>query len=81
MASIDDISVSRSSAFIVVLESKQLRPMSGGYGINCTSRYTCGGRFGSLGFEEIDAKTYAEWGVDYLSKDLSATTSTFTHLV
>ena len=31
-------------------------------------RYTCGGRFGSLGYEEIDAKTYAEWGVDYLSK-------------
>lgn len=30
---------------------------------------TCGGRFGSLGFEEIDAKTYAEWGVDYLKYD------------
>lgn len=30
--------------------------------------YTCGGRFGSLDFEEIDAQTYAEWGVDYLSK-------------
>lgn len=34
-------------------------------------RYTCGGRFGSLGFEEIDAKTYAEWGVDYLSAYLN----------
>lgn len=30
-------------------------------------RYTCGGRFGSLDHEDIDAKTYAEWGVDYLS--------------
>jgi alpha-galactosidase len=31
-------------------------------------RYTCGGRFGSLDYEEIDAKTYAEWEIDYLSK-------------
>lgn len=30
--------------------------------------YTCGGRFGSLDYEEIDAQTYASWGVDYLSK-------------
>ncbi|KAJ3479182.1 hypothetical protein NLI96_g9236 [Meripilus lineatus] len=30
-------------------------------------RYTCGGRFGSLDHEDIDAKTYAEWGVDYLT--------------
>ncbi|GJJ09984.1 hypothetical protein Clacol_004210 [Clathrus columnatus] len=30
---------------------------------------TCGGRFGSLGFEEIDAQTYASWGVDYLKYD------------
>jgi len=32
-------------------------------------KYTCGGRFGSLDFEEIDAKTYASWGVDYLKYD------------
>ena len=32
-------------------------------------RYTCARRFGSLGFEEIDAKTYASWGVDYLKYD------------
>ncbi|KAF8583619.1 glycoside hydrolase family 27 protein [Ramaria rubella] len=32
-------------------------------------RFTCGGRFGSLDFEEIDAKTYASWGVDYLKYD------------
>ncbi|RPD81798.1 glycoside hydrolase [Lentinus tigrinus ALCF2SS1-7] len=31
--------------------------------------YTCGGKFGSLGFEEIDAKTYASWGIDYLKYD------------
>ena len=33
-----------------------------------TGRYTCGGRFGSLGYEKIDAATYAEWGIDYLSE-------------
>ena len=31
--------------------------------------YTCAGRPGSLGYEEIDAQTYAEWGVDYLKYD------------
>ncbi|KAI0768483.1 alpha-galactosidase [Trametes elegans] len=31
--------------------------------------YTCGGRFGSLDHEEIDAQTYASWGVDYLKYD------------
>ena len=30
---------------------------------------TCAGRPGSLGYEEIDARTYAEWGVDYLKYD------------
>ena len=30
---------------------------------------TCAGRPGSLGYEENDAKTYAEWGVDYLKYD------------
>lgn len=29
-------------------------------------RYTCGQYEGSLGHEEIDAKTWASWGVDYL---------------
>ena len=28
--------------------------------------YTCSSRPGSLNYEESDAKTYAEWGVDYL---------------
>lgn len=31
--------------------------------------YTCARRFGSLGYEDIDAKTYASWGVDYLKYD------------
>ena len=30
---------------------------------------TCAGRPGSLGYEEIDAKTYSDWGVDYLKYD------------
>jgi alpha-galactosidase len=30
---------------------------------------TCGLRPGSLGYEDIDAKVYAEWGVDYLKYD------------
>ncbi|QRV77914.1 glycoside hydrolase family 27 protein [Ceratobasidium sp. AG-Ba] len=30
---------------------------------------TCAGRFGSLDYERIDAKTYAEWGIDYLKYD------------
>ena len=32
-------------------------------------RHTCAGRFGSLGHEEVDARTYASWGVDYLKYD------------
>jgi len=30
---------------------------------------TCAGRPGAQGFEEIDAQTYASWGVDYLKED------------
>ncbi len=30
---------------------------------------TCGGRLGSLQHEDIDAATYAKWGVDYLKHD------------
>jgi len=30
---------------------------------------TCAGRPGSKGFEEIDARTYAKWGIDYLKYD------------
>jgi alpha-galactosidase len=31
--------------------------------------YTCAGRPGSLGYEKIDASTYASWEVDYLKYD------------
>jgi len=31
--------------------------------------HTCAARPGSLGYEEIDAQTYADWGVDYLKYD------------
>ena len=31
--------------------------------------YTCQLRPGGYGYEEIDAKTYADWGVDYLKYD------------
>ena len=31
--------------------------------------HTCEGRPGSLGFEDIDAKTYASWNIDYLKYD------------
>jgi len=31
--------------------------------------FTCGRFPGSLGYEEQDAKTWAEWGVDYLKYD------------
>jgi len=30
---------------------------------------TCGRRPGSYGYEELDAQTYASWGVDYLKED------------
>lgn len=30
---------------------------------------TCEGRPGSLGYEELDAQTYAEWDIDYLKYD------------
>jgi len=31
--------------------------------------YTCQGRPGSIGYEDIDAQTYADWGIDYLKYD------------
>ncbi|MBN1781652.1 alpha-galactosidase [bacterium] len=35
----------------------------------CCGTKTCGGRPGSFGYETIDAKTYAEWGVDFIKED------------
>ncbi len=33
------------------------------------ANYTCAGAFGSYGSEEVDAKTYAQWGVDCVKTD------------
>ncbi|MEW5299930.1 MAG: hypothetical protein WDW36_002899 [Sanguina aurantia] len=34
-----------------------------------TGKHTCEGYPGSMGFESVDARTYAEWGVDFLKYD------------
>jgi alpha-galactosidase len=36
---------------------------------SCAGSLTCGGRPGSYGYEEEDARTFAEWGVDFLKYD------------
>lgn len=36
---------------------------------SCAGSHTCGGRPASYGYEEIDAQTFAEWGVDFLKYD------------
>lgn len=33
------------------------------------AEYTCGGEVGSYGYEENDANTFAEWGVDFIKCD------------
>ena len=35
----------------------------------CAGPLTCGGEVGSEGFEQLDAQTFAEWGVDYVKDD------------
>ncbi|MDB5283707.1 MAG: putative alpha-galactosidase/melibiase [Bacteroidota bacterium] len=36
---------------------------------SCAGNMTCGRRFGGYTYEEIDAKSYAEWGIDLLKYD------------
>ena len=36
---------------------------------SCAGTHTCGGKPASFRHEEIDARTFAEWGVDYLKYD------------
>ena len=36
---------------------------------SCAGNMTCGRRFGGYTYEDIDAKTYAEWGIDLLKYD------------
>ncbi|EIM81948.1 alpha-galactosidase [Stereum hirsutum FP-91666 SS1] len=50
--------------------SDKIHAMGLKFGIySSAGTYTCGGKFGSLDYEEIDAQTYADWGVDYLKYD------------
>ncbi|KAH9947978.1 glycoside hydrolase superfamily [Amylocystis lapponica] len=50
--------------------SDQIHSMGLKFGIySSAGMYTCGGHFGSLGYEAIDAQTYADWGADYLKYD------------
>ncbi len=46
----------------------------------CCGTKTCGGRPGSFGYETIDAKTYAEWGVDYIKEDWCFTDGLDAHI-
>ncbi len=43
---------------------------------SCAGNMTCGRRFGGYTYEEIDAKTYAEWGIDLLKYDYCYTPPT-----
>lgn len=36
---------------------------------SCAGNMTCGRCFGGFGYEEIDAQTYSEWGIDLLKYD------------
>ena len=36
---------------------------------SCAGYLTCGARAGSYGYEEMDAQTFADWGVDFLKYD------------
>jgi alpha-galactosidase len=36
---------------------------------SCAGTFTCAGKPASFGYEEIDAQTFAEWGVDFLKYD------------
>ena len=45
------------------------RDLNLGYTCSDASKTTCQRRSGSLGYEEIDAATYASWDMDYLKYD------------
>lgn len=48
----------------------ELHALGLGFGMySDAGKYTCGGYAGSLGYETVDAKTFAGWGVDYLKYD------------
>jgi alpha-galactosidase len=45
----------------------------------CAGTETCQGRPGSEGYEELDAQTYATWGIDYVKEDWCNTTGLDPH--
>ncbi|KAF8865734.1 glycoside hydrolase family 27 protein [Acephala macrosclerotiorum] len=48
----------------------RLHELGLGFGMySDAGKYTCGGYAGSLGYETVDANTFASWGVDYLKYD------------
>jgi alpha-galactosidase len=48
----------------------KLHALGLGFGMySDAGKYTCGGYAGSLGYETVDADTFASWGVDYLKYD------------
>jgi len=56
-----------------------IRKLKDDYGIKVglntsISDLTCGGKHGSMHFEKLDARTFAEWGVDYVRADYSHVT-------
>ncbi len=50
--------------------AKKVHDMGLKFGIySSAGTLTCGGYPGSLGYEDVDAETFAKWGVDYLKYD------------
>ncbi|PMD43670.1 glycoside hydrolase family 27 protein [Hyaloscypha variabilis F] len=50
--------------------ANKLHALGLGFGMySDAGKYTCGGYAGSLGYETVDANTFASWGVDYLKYD------------
>lgn len=47
--------------------ANKMHEMGLGFGMySSAGTYTCAQYAGSLGYEKIDADTFARWGVDYL---------------
>ncbi|MAX26034.1 MAG: alpha-galactosidase [Phycisphaeraceae bacterium] len=50
--------------------AEQIHDLGMKFGIyTCTGTHTCAQRPGSFGYEEIDAQSFADWGVDFLKHD------------
>lgn len=54
----------------MALVADDLHALGFKYGMySSAGQYTCGKYAGSLGYETVDANTFASWGVDYLKYD------------